>query len=70
MRRTGRLRHHARRAVALLGDDHDLALLEAIPEVSTPPAVAARRTGLQGKAIRHGKRLARLRAPVLRRRTG
>lgn len=68
MRGTTRLRHHARRVVALLGDDHDLALLEAMPGMRLPPDLAARRAALQGKAIGHGRRLAQFRTPSLRRR--
>ncbi|MCW5713101.1 MAG: CHAD domain-containing protein [Bauldia sp.] len=70
VRRTARLRHHAGRAVALLGDDHDLALLEAMPGLRSPPDLTARRRTLQRKAIRHGRRLAHLGAPSLRRRAG
>jgi len=68
MQRATRLRHHASRAVALLGDDHDLALLEAMPDTSSPPDLGARRAALQGKAIGHGRRLAQFRTPSLRRR--
>jgi len=66
MRHATRLRHRAGKAVALLGEDHDLALLQEEPGERLPPGLAARRAGLQAKAIRHGKRLAGLRAPSLR----
>jgi hypothetical protein len=70
LQRSARLGRHAGKAIALLGEDHDLALLETPPGAPSASGLAVRRALLQREAIRKGRALERLAAPGLRRRDG
>lgn len=62
------LRREAEKIVALLGKDHDLALLQGAAH-GTVQGLAERRARLQRSALRQGRRLATAGPPFLRRRS-